>query len=235
MNNKIKTSCAHCGILFELTPSEVKRGRKCCSRVCGGINQRNKIKIFCDYCNIAIYVWPSQIKRGTKYCSLSCAGRKNFKDNVLTPQEIFFRNISKTEHENGCWIYSVIDCYGYGRLKINGKVVRAHRYSYELHNGEIPDNMMICHSCDTPSCVRPSHLFIGTAKDNIQDMINKGRKNVLKGEEYRHSKLTEEQVIQIRLLTAGEDISQEMIGNQFGVSRRMVNKIKNGKAWKHIP
>lgn len=66
---------------------------------------------------------------------------------------------------------------GYGQFNTSIKLVRAHRFSYELHFGKIPQGMFVCHKCDIPNCVNPEHLFLGTPKDNTQDCIRKGRFN----------------------------------------------------------
>lgn len=78
--------------------------------------------------------------------------------------------------KNGCWEWQKYkNEWGYGRLRHNGKKVLAHRASYEVFKGDFDKNLLVCHSCDNPSCVNPDHLFLGTNKDNVDDCISKGR------------------------------------------------------------
>jgi len=82
----------------------------------------------------------------------------------------------KVDKTGECWIWTASKYLnGYGQFRFDGKNWGAHRMAWLLTNGEIPDGMLVCHTCDNPSCIRPAHLFIGTQKQNMRDCIDKGR------------------------------------------------------------
>lgn len=91
------------------------------------------------------------------------------------PRVRFERYVAK--QPNGCWLWTAsLDKKGYGKATVNGGGWKlAHRVAWELYRGEIPDGLCACHACDTPACVNPEHLFIGTQQDNVDDMARKGR------------------------------------------------------------
>lgn len=97
--------------------------------------------------------------------------------NTVTRAALFAK--VEPEPNSGCWLWaaSLRPVSGYGQLRIGASVKFAHRVSYALHRGPIPAGLFVCHHCDTPSCVNPDHLFLGTAKDNAQDSLRKGRQH----------------------------------------------------------
>lgn len=123
---------------------------------------------------------------------------------------------------------------GYGRLRPSGHrkstLKMAHRMAYEIHVGDIPAGMLVCHSCDNPACVNPKHLWVGTHRDNMADRDAKGRQANRYGERNPKSKLDRENVAVIRArLKEGE--SQRVIAEDFGVSRGAIKHIKSGRNW----
>lgn len=133
--------------------------------------------------------------------------------------------------ESGCWIWMGTTTRGYGQIESDTKKYYAHRASYQAFVGEIPEGMNVCHRCDNRFCVNPSHLFLGTQKDNLQDMKRKGRSTI--GEKNARSKLTEKQVQQIKNgLRSG--LKEKYLANLYGVCRQSINNIKNGRVWNHV-
>lgn len=132
---------------------------------------------------------------------------------------------------NGCWIWTgPMDAKGYGFVGFKGKDRRAHRVSYETFIGPIPTGLVICHECDTPSCINPNHLRADTMKGNMADRDSRGRRDV-KGEQIGTSVLTEDQVIEIKQSKKG---TSSRLANRFGVTIKTVCEIRAGKSWKHL-
>jgi hypothetical protein len=123
---------------------------------------------------------------------------------------------------------------GYGRIHNDeGKLVRIHRAVWERDHGKIPKGGVVRHTCDRPACIKPAHLVLGTQKDNIKDMDERGRRVNLKGSKQGCSKLTESQIPTIRsLLASGK--SCEKIAVMFGVSSETIRHIKKGRNWTHV-
>lgn len=127
------------------------------------------------------------------------------------------------------WTGTIGSRWGYGFLFSEGRSRPAHRVSWKLHNGPIPDGMFICHHCDNRPCVNPKHLFLGSAADNAADMAAKGRcrSRGVGGEASGNAKLTAEQVVAIR----AELGPHAAIAKRYGVSRPSISNIKSGRTW----
>ena len=151
-----------------------------------------------------------------------------------TPVEQRFWPKVNKDTPGGCWEWTAAKRPdGYGVIGRGGRGTgneRAHRLSWILHYGEIPDGLFVCHKCDNRGCVNPEHLFLGDAKDNSHDCRDKERN--ARGET-TYSKLTVEQVIEIRARAAAGE-SQRRIARDYPVGHSMVGFIVNRKRWKHV-
>ena len=132
---------------------------------------------------------------------------------------------------SGCWLWTgLVDKNGYGRITVSYKGDKAHRVSYEQYVGPIPDGLIVCHKCDTPACINPDHLFLGTHADNIADRDAKGRHVPSYGESNGSAKLTAASVMAIRAARG----KQREIAAKFDISQQTVSNIKRGRIWAHI-
>lgn len=120
------------------------------------------------------------------------------------------------------------DKAGYGVSWLNGKWIRAHRKAYIQNKGEIPDDLVVRHTCDNKACVNPDHLILGTHQDNSTDMVSRDRQ--AKGSLVGTAKLTEEIVVMIRSLSG----SSQQLAKFFDCSKTTIKDIRNNKIWKHI-
>lgn len=135
--------------------------------------------------------------------------------------------------DDDCWLWGrKPNSSGYGYIRVLGKKTLAHRLSYELHIGQIPDGMVVCHRCDTPLCVNPKHLFVGTHADNAADKVSKGRQTI--GAKNGRAKLSADMVCAIRTLVTRFGIKHSAISSSLGVSRSTVSMAVNGSNWGHI-
>lgn len=137
--------------------------------------------------------------------------------------------------KDNCWIWrGAKNRRGYGHICRNGKRIQAHQASWEIHFGPVPRGLWVLHKCDVPSCVNPSHLFVGTPKDNAQDCIRKGRWSYsqLKCELVGTSKLTANDVLTIRERAKSESVKD--IASSYGLSKFTVYDILERRTWRHV-
>ena len=143
---------------------------------------------------------------------------------------------SKVDFTENCWEWAAgFNLQGYGVFHIKRKQYLAHRVAWTLVCGPIPEGMLVCHYCDNTSCVKSSHLFLGTAKDNTRDMISKGRSNwseACKGEESGRAKLTKKEVREIREKYASGCFIQRELAEEYKISRRNISSIVTYVSWK---
>ena len=148
--------------------------------------------------------------------------------------ERFWRKVNKT---GSCWLWTGAHlAHGYGQVRRNKLGILAHRYSWMLRHGPIPDGLNVLHKCDVRACVNPEHLFLGTQKQNVDDMLRKGREShVAKAPGVRNGnvKLTEADVARMRALYRC-GYTYERLAVEFGVSFAQAGRIVKREAWKHV-
>lgn len=159
------------------------------------------------------------------------------------------RYVVRPDDQNGCWLWEgPLSNAGYGAFKWKGTTKSVHRVIQEIWNGPIPPGHIVKHSCDVRHCVNPAHLSTGTQKENLAEMEARGRANratgkrhgrhtkperTAKGEGKRTNKLTERDVLALRL-RAAEGASYRALGEVFGVHHTIVGRIARGEDWAHV-
>jgi hypothetical protein len=139
------------------------------------------------------------------------------------------------ENESGCMVCTshYVDGKGYPKTSKDGRTLSVPRYIWILLNGEIPTGLVVRHKCDNPACINPEHLELGTVADNNRDMIERGRyKGFLKGNDNPKAKLTS--FVVKRIKTFYKKYSGYAVAKMFGVDKKTIYNIRNGKTWKHV-
>ncbi len=162
--------------------------------------------------------WPTIVKRDGKPMTIT--------DRVLNARgTIRDRMDRQTQRGDGCWLWTGPTSNGYGRVRIGGRqTVQATHVAYVVAHGPIPPGLRVLHHCDTPLCVRPEHLFVGTQSDNLTDAAIKGR---------IRTKLTASDVRVIRTRLASGELHRH-IAEAFGVASSTIGYIKRGEHWRHL-
>lgn len=197
----------------------------------------------CQVCSKEIvvkYKTTRADKARRKYCSMACmaiGSRGKPRKRKKQPIEKRFWSKVDVRSDDECWLWTGVKAdFGYGHLKREVGFWKAHRLSWTLHYGPIPDGLCVCHKCDNPPCVNPKHLFLGTQADNSRDMWRKGRAKVkggfshinAKGEHNGRAKIKDCQVQEIRnLYKSGK--SQQSIANLYGVGQTQISRIVRGE------
>jgi hypothetical protein len=138
----------------------------------------------------------------------------------MTTDDRFWSHVDRSGE---CWVWTgSTDRRGYGKLKVKGKLVASHRYSWMLAHGDFPSVGFVLHKCDNRPCVRPDHLYTGTHADNMADMVRRERA--------RRSSLTDDDIRSIR----GSNDMQHVIADRYGLSQSMVSRIQGRGRYPHV-
>ena len=252
--------CGYCGksVIHPLSSHA-----KFCSRACSDAALRDgrPTESVCEECGKTFSHYPS---RQPRFCSLPCRDEAARREGANRPPPVRPTNPPKadpaaksltciddgldvrrrfesfTQKTDQCWLWTggLSPRSGYGKFWFQGRTIGAHRASYALYVGPIPEGMIVCHRCDNPQCVRPDHLFLGMPLDNMADMRAKGRQRyrppMICGESIGNHKLTADQVREIRHLLATRAMLKQDIAARFGISRTTLHRIERGTIWRQL-
>lgn len=220
-SHKITRFCRVCGNQF----NTYKKSQTLCSWDCRAKSKVTRITFICRECGNEFTREPNQAKSGRIYfCGRECS----FKHGKPFEKK-FWAKVSKTET---CWLWlGTPNNKGYGATRFKGRRALAHRVSFEIHNYPIPKGLEVLHSCDTPACVNPAHLNLGTHRSNMTDCVQKDRQ--CRGERNGHAKFTDESVKEARRLRSTGATYLEL-EKHFNISRQTISRAVRGETWKHI-
>lgn len=222
----MQKSCKHCEVLLTEDNAAKKNAlywrnecKPCRSKIVVQRDKENPEKR-----RTRINAWVRKIGRVKEYsceiCQKLCY--KKYSKAFCSDKCRFFSHVEIT---GNCWLWTKgKNRGGYGKTCINKEEISAHRMSYILFKGPIETGKYVCHSCDVPSCVKPAHLWIGTAHDNKQDQIKKGRGG---------TKLNESDVKEIRRMSES-GIGSLKISYLYNVTCSTISNIIKRRIWKHI-
>jgi hypothetical protein len=146
----------------------------------------------------------------------------------------------RVEKTRSCWLWrGNVQGDGYGTIMMDGRLWLVHRCVWTVLRGPIPEGVQLLHTCDTPACCNPDHLFLGSQLDNIADMVRKGRQRGAPGSAHPAAKLTDDDVRAIRAipvlpLRGGRKQQDRELALKYGVSASLISQIRRGVVWKHL-
>ncbi len=187
-----------------------------------------KVLRACEKCGQPFMAYPRYIQQGkARFCGNSCSG----KDKRRPLYNRFWDKVYKTD---GCWIWTGALTHGYGEIRLSRvkrSTIFAHRLSWEIHFGVIPDGLDVLHNC--PGGDNPAHLWLGTHAENMDDAVNKGQ--IARGEQHGHCKLSEEKVREARRRYAAGECTQRQLATEYGVTPSEISRaIGRKRCWKHV-
>lgn len=202
-------------------------------------------KSVCETCEREFEWRRHDSQPDARFCGKKCTNRDfGIKGNekrlfwpTATDEEKRARMIASFEEkvirQKGCWRWKdSLDKNGYAYIYAGkNKHYKAHRLSYEMYKGDIPQGFLVCHSCDNPTCTNPEHLWLGSIKENSEDSVKKGRS--CHGESRPLAKLKDSDIPEIRkMLSLG--VTKAFLSRKYGVSFMAISLVGQGKTWKHV-
>lgn len=190
-----------------------------------------QLQVFCLRCGKAVSRIPSSLSP-TTFCSPDCFYRYQTDQANSSREARFWALVLKGAQ---CWLWQgTKNPNGYGHMRVQGHFRSAHRLAWEYSNGPIPPGLFVCHTCDTPLCMKPDHLFLGTHQDNMKDMARKGRGGGdHTGSHNGRARLTEESVIRIRE-QASNGVPHNELADLYRVTEHHIDNIVAGRAWRIV-
>lgn len=222
MSSRILRHCEKCGASFLTWPSRIRDGKaRFCSKPCAIKSDTRP----CEKCGAKFRVFPSRRGRNwARYCSASCRRVARFWSHVDR------RGCLVRPELGPCWEWTGSrNDTNYGHVRFEGRLLLAHRASWLIAHGREP-SAWVLHKCDNPPCVRPDHLFEGTAADNVADREAKGRGGAAHGEKHGRAKLTWEKVRMIRERAANGE-SGSALAREYRIAQSAASAIILGKTW----
>jgi len=227
----VSRTCAQCGVVFLRHPSIAAKQRFCTTTCRDAAGQTTLV---CPECGTEFTVRTSVARKGRTCCTRRCDGAYRTRIN-LEPATFWSRVNSGLPDE--CWLWQgKADAAGYGRYSRNKRADFAHRVAWELtHNQRVPAGLIIRHTCDNPPCCNPSHLVIGTHRDNGRDMVIRDRTGhrMPRGSAHPAAKLSEADVRDIRAAAAA-GATYASLSRQYNIVAPGIRAIVLRRTWKHV-
>lgn len=238
--NRIARNCVVCNKKY--LAKAYKKKSKYCSVLCFRATWPERIKKECYKCGHKFEEASNYGKKFKKsYCSNECRKTgQSLNDSELNDRfhKRFLKQISKSRNPDNCWKWKgALDINGYGRFSRGYKHIPAHRASWLILMGEISDGMNVLHKCDNPPCTNPSHLYLGTDKDNARDRVERNRyrkiNKKVRGTRNHRARITQMTAIKIKRRLAKNKTINE-IAKELNVTRPTIENIKHKKSWAYL-
>jgi HNH endonuclease len=227
--SRIEKKCASCGKFFWVPPSREQTAHYC-SYACANAGHRNPTTPGICACGCGTPLPEKQRGGGTVFDGVLCRFVQGHGKRI-PPEHLAWYLLDRSEMVGDCRLWKGVPTTSYPQIRIRGGSKKLTHVVWELQKGPVPPGKDLCHHCDTPSCIRLEHLFLGTDVDNSADAVKKGRH--AHGATHGRHQVTEADVLEIRRLSA-EGMTNVALSERFSVSSTQISHIVTRKHWKHI-